>query len=134
MVKSKKLFEPLIYFIRHDSQILRVGGEELPNAILEMLIKKNGIVIWENQGTFALISAPILHNVWLTYGTSHKIKKEYPLAGCPHNLKEIAWKQGIILTSTIVNNLLLIPNEKRNGFPDPKPATNTTGKNQADQP
>ncbi len=121
MIKSKKLFDTLIYFIRSERSVLRVGQGEFPDAILDILIKKDGIVIWENQGIFKLISAPILHNIWLTREASQQLKKGYTRIEGPGNLEEISWGQGILISPTIVKNILLVPCEKRNGFSNSDP-------------
>lgn len=135
MIKSKKLFESFIYFIRYDGPFpLKVGSKELPDTVLDILIKKNGIVIWENQGIFKLIPVTILHNIWLTCGTSQQLKKGYPRMTPPSGLNEISFSQGIIIPPAIVKNLLLIPYEKRNGFSDPDSTAHSTSENQTNNP
>ena len=134
MVKSRKLFDSLIYYIQYDGPILRVGSDEFPSVVLETLVHKNGLAIWENQGTFKLISAPILHNILLTCGASQQLKEEYPRTGVPRGLNTISWSQGQPISPVIARNFLLVPHEERKSFADPDAATKAASEDQADDP
>lgn len=134
MVKSRKLFDSLIYYIRYDGPVLKIGSDEFPAVVLELLVHKNGLVIWENQGTFKLIPAPVLHNILLTCGASHQLKKEYPRTGVSKGLNTISWGQGQPISPVIARNFLLVPHEERKSFADPDAATKATSEDQTDDP
>ncbi len=134
MIKSKRLFDSLIYFIRYDGPTLTIGTDEFPTAILDTLIQKNGLVIWENQGTFKLIPTPVIHNIWLASDASDQIKKEYPRTEVPHGLNTVSWNQGLPISPVMARNFLSIPHEIRNGFADADTPTQATSEDQADDP
>lgn len=134
MVKSKRLFDSLIYFIRYDGSTLTVGNDEFPEAVLDMLIQNNGLLIWENQGTFRLIPAPVIHNIWLASVASDQLKKEYPRAEISHGLNAVSWKQGLLISPIVARNFLTVPHEKRKGFADTNPAPEPTSEDQTDDP
>ena len=110
-MKSKKLFDSLIYYVRYDGPTLEIGSDEFPEVVLDILIKKNGILIWENQGTYKLVPAPVLHNIWLNHEASQQIKEEYPRVEGARGLNTISWNQGLPISPLIARNFLLVPHE-----------------------
>ncbi len=131
MIESKRLFKVLIYRVRHNGPTLRAGNDELSDIILDLLVREKGIVIWENQGVFRLISAPILRNLELTRKASHQIKKDYHRIAGSNGLEEISWNQGIAISPVIVQNLPLVPREE---LSDTKADTATASNQQATKP
>lgn len=135
MVKSRKCFEPYIYYVRYDRPTLRVGTEEFPDKVLTILCdRKDGLIIWENQGTFKLIPAGVLLNLSQARLASQKLAKSYPLVKGPRSLSEITWDQGVPITPTVVEHLLLTPCDATDESTEPDTPAETNGEDQPDQP
>ncbi len=135
MVKSRKCFAPYIYYLRYDRYTLKVGTEEFPDKVLTTLCdRKDGLVIWENQGAFKLIPAAILLNLLHARHASQQIKESYPRAVGPQSLNEITWSQGLPIAATIAGHLLLTPCKEPNELDDTNSDTGPAGEDQPDHP
>lgn len=128
MIKSTASLETFIYFVRCDEQILRIGSNIFPISILNRLVEKHGIVIWEAQGAFKLISTPILFNMILSYNTAQQLKKEYPRTRGLNDLRTIDWNQGISIPSAAVESLLLTAHNSSDDFINTDSTPDTPGK------
>lgn len=109
MIKSGKTLEPYIHFIRHNQPVLQIGTTEFPQIVLDIVVNELGIIIWENQGSFKIISYYVLRNAQLHYETLQQLKKEYPRTTKPSSLIEITWGQGISISSDAFKVLFLTP-------------------------
>lgn len=132
-VKSETFFEVPIYFVRGHDLVLRIGSNDLPTKILNSLIERNGIIIWEVQGTFRLVPAPILCNILLNYHASQQLKKEYPRTKGLDGFTTIVWDQGISIPSAAVEILLLAARDHSDEFSKADTPANPTTKGQPDK-
>ena len=133
-MKPREIFDSFIYFTQCDRLVLEMGSKEFPVAVLQMLLKRNGVLIWENQGSFKLIPSPVLRNLMMHYETARKLDAVYPRIKPSTHMNKITWEQGITISPTVVKALLLTPHKGSDGLSEPDPATNPTGEDQADKP
>lgn len=132
-VKSETSFETFIYYLRHDNLTLQIDNKIFPDKILNLLIKRNGVLIWEAQGAFKLIPAPILCNLILNYNASQQLKKEYPRTKEPDGFTTIVWNQGISLSPAAADVLLLAACKERYELCEPDTTTDPTTEGKSDQ-
>ena len=124
---------PLIYHTRHDEHILRVGETELPTSILHTLLEEiDGMILWESQGVFGLITNEVLRNLVTRYETARSIDELYPRTKTPANLTNLSWNQCIMVPQEVARVLLSAPHEQANNLRDSKTAAKTPDKDHAE--
>jgi len=137
-MKVQTFFKPVICLVQHNSSTLAIDTQiddpRMLDSILYTLIKKNGIVIWENQGRFKLIILHIIQNALETYKISQQLKYEYPRTAGSAILNKITWEQGIDVSSEAVKELLSIPTDSSDDPGDSDAPTDTAGKDQTKKP
>jgi len=133
MIKSGKTLEPYIHFIRYDRSVLRVGTIEFPRAVLDTVVDELGVIIWENQGSFRILSYYVLRNTQLHCETSQQLEKEYPRTTKPKSLIEITWAHGIPISSDAVMALFLNSRDSGDKLGNTDTAPDPTTKGQPDE-
>lgn len=133
MIESGKNLEPYIHFIRHNRPVLRVGTTEFPRTVLDIVVNELGVIIWENQGSFKIISYYVLRNTQMYCETSQRLGKEYPRTTKLDRLSEITWEQGIFISSDAFKALFLAPRDSGNELGNTDTPTDSTTEGQSDQ-
>ena len=128
----KHLFEPLLYHIRCNKGYLVIGDMGIPITTLALLVEKNGMIIWENQGFFKLIPNSVLRNLRTRYENARSIAAVYSRVKPPKGLTEINWNQGIDIPSAVAK-VLLTACKKRYELRKPDTTTDPTTEGKSDQ-
>lgn len=132
MIRSNKFYESFIYFLHCNNSVLQLGSIELPTTDFLTLLEKSGVLIWENQGTFAIFAPPILQNIKIRYENARSIEAAYPRIKPPKGLTDLLWDQGTRISPTTVSILLAACNHSDELSKTDTPADPAT-KGQPDQ-
>lgn len=95
------------------------------DIILGKLITEGGVILWENEGMFRLISNPVIINATICRKVGQAIEVMYPRTGSLDTRGHISWEQGIDLSSELVRGLL---GEETDNLDDTDSATKPASK------
>ncbi len=116
------------FFIRRDGPTLRIGEDVLPVKVIDTLRWIDGFILWERQGMFRIIPAPVIANLVSNYETARSIRAMYPRARPPAGLNTISWEQGIVISPPVANTLMSSSGKEGDGLGNTNTAADTTGK------
>ena len=92
----------------------------------------DGMILWESQGVFGLITNEVLRNLVTRYETARSIDEFYPRTKTPANLTNLSWNQCIMVPQEVARVLLSAPHEQANNLRDSKTAAKTPDKDHAE--
>ncbi len=134
-MRSMTFHVPLIYYVHFDGPVLFMGEPEIVDRILTRLVNEiNGVLIWENQGAYRLIPATVLFNLFTNREFLRRQMEHYPRITVSPDLSEITWNQGIAISPTVVEHLLLAPCDSSDESGKSDSATEPTVENHTDEP
>ena len=124
MTKPNTIFCPRILFVCANDPILWLQWTT------PVLTDPGGLVIWARSGLFRLIPNTVIRNAERARNIEVQVKENFPCT-IPVYGGRISWDQGIPISPLVVRQLLC---EKSESFSDSDSATESTDKDEADQP
>ena len=118
-----KLITLPIYYVQQEGPVLTIESPVLPTSALQILLRDEGIILWENRGMFKLIPAPVIRNTLASYEDAQVVAAGYTRTVGPSWLREVSWSQGIPVPSDVARKLLSASGNGGNDLSDPKPTT-----------